>query len=105
MGGNRDDMTLAAALIVIGGCGCQPDEGCACWHGDGEEWTYGDGDADDPELTVIVWGERAYTLTRVQGWYEQRGDADSLLALTVLARAMDAAAKALGDALGSRGGS
>ncbi len=65
------------------------------WTQDGDQWETDTGDG----LAWTVWETYGFVLTRVSGWYEQRGDADTVADLVPLARAMDAAANALLDSL------
>ena len=47
----------------------------------------------------VSFADCAYRLYYTLGWYEQQGEADSLEELVPLARAMEAAAKALNESL------
>ena len=98
-------MTLNEALRAIRDCGCPktPTE-CGCWTTDDPDVYRLRGESADGVPDWWVYRQPVgWSLSREIGWYVQQGDAEDLHGLVRLASAMDAASRALDDALAKEG--
>jgi hypothetical protein len=94
---------MQSTLRQIACHGCSDADPCWCWDQDDDAWVFVGESADGaPDWRVsMIWN--SYLVQRKIGWYVQRGDAKDAADLLRVARAMDAASRALNDALDAEG--
>jgi len=92
---DEEDKATLAALEAAYGEGWE-------WDEDDETFTY-EGEHCDGEATWTIERFNGFNIHREEGWYEQRGEAQSVAELVHVMAAMDAASKALNDYMLKKG--